>query len=204
MANSSLAAAEAAIKNINAVASRGATGTSGKVDLSDYQYTGGGGTTGESKIVEQVQNIIEGNSEEQQKNAAKLAEQLFAMADASGKAANDIEGMMAQIAARGTGLDKELVGVASGLGSDGKKDKSKSGSKKEHKEDEVNRYWEIEKALDKITDALKKVDKLKSHVFGKQKIQVLNQEAKLIKQQTKLYEQLYEEQKKELKNLEVN
>ena len=197
MADSSLAAAQAAIQNMNAVAGKG--NVSGTVDLNDYQYTGGGGTTGESKIVEQVENIIEGNSEDQQKEAAKMAEQLFAMADASGKAANDIEGMMAQIAARGTGIDKELNGVASGLGSDSKKDKSKS--KKEHKDDEVNRYWEIEKALEKIADALKKVDKLKSHTFGKQKIQVLKQESELIKQQTKLYEQLYEEQKKEAEEL---
>ena len=201
MANSSLAAAEAAIKNMNAVASRGATGTSGEVDLNDYQYTGGGGTTGESKIVEQVQNIIEGNSEEQQKNAAKLAEQLFAMADSTGKAANDIEGMIAQIGARGFKLDKELGGVASGLGSDGKKDKSKSGSKKEYKEDEVDRYWEINKALDAIERTLKKIQKVEEHVFGKQKIQVINNEIKALERQTEQYQILYQEQLKEAEEL---
>lgn len=98
---------------------------------------------------------------------------------------------------------RRAMGTQTQADKDKDKQLKKTDKEKKREEDEINRYWEIEKALEKIADALKKVDKLKSHVFGKQKIQVLQQEATLIKQQTQLYEKLYEEQKKEAEELKA-
>ena len=82
-----------------------------------------------------------------------------------------------------------------------------SGSKKEKKEkkekdtkdydEEFDRYRDINKQLELIADALEKVDKIQEHVFGKQLIQSLKNENKLLREQKKAQEQLLSLQKQQ-------
>lgn len=90
----------------------------------------------------------------------------------------------------------------------GASSKSSGGSSKEKKdkelkklEDEFDRYWEINKALDAIDRNLKKIDKDQENLYGKELIRSLKQENELLDNQAQLYEQLYAAQQAEAAEL---
>lgn len=79
------------------------------------------------------------------------------------------------------------------------KDDKKGKSKKDEKDyrDEFDRYWEFKKAIDKVAEAIEKLDKKEKNLYGKEKISALKNKNELLKQQIGTYNDLYEEQKRE-------
>lgn len=86
----------------------------------------------------------------------------------------------------------------------GRKDaKSGGGSKSKDKdkktyEKEFDVYHDIQKAIDGVNDKLSSMDKLQSHLFGKQLAQSLREENGLLEEQKANYQALLEAQKAEL------
>ena len=78
--------------------------------------------------------------------------------------------------------------------------KKKKDDKKEY-EDEFDRYWDLKKAIDKVAEALEHVEDLQSHLHGKELIKSLQNENALLKQQSKIYEEMGAEQEKEAEEL---
>lgn len=83
-----------------------------------------------------------------------------------------------------------------GKGKDSKKDNTKY-------EDEFDRYYDIKKAIDLVSNALDKLSKVQEKLHGKELIQSLKNENDLIKQQAKNYELLYKSQENELSELQT-
>ena len=221
MADASYQAASIAINNMNAVES----GSEENLDNSkvSVQYKGSSGVDKETSIIQQTQDALKGEGEDTTDWAA-MAEAYAQMADQAGAAANDIEGMIAQIGATATDVDKQLGGVSKGLGSDGEQDSSKSGGKEKSKEtkdrkkadDELDRYWDINNAIkatsnrfEELSDEMKKTQTVADHLFGKalianlkQQNEQLERENALVVQQRSNYQALYAEQRRELSELE--
>ena len=65
-------------------------------------------------------------------------------------------------------------------------------SKKELKEyiDEFDRYWEISKAIDAVTESLEDLNKIQEHTFGQELIENLKKENDLLDKQTEQYREL--------------
>lgn len=82
------------------------------------------------------------------------------------------------------------------LTKDDKKSKSSKKDEKDYK-DEFDRYWEFKKAIDKVAEAIEKLDKKEKNLYGKEKISALKNKNELLKQQIGTYNDLYEEQKRE-------
>lgn len=128
------------------------------------------------------------------------------LADSYDEAYNSVIGKIGELTVRGQGVGKSLDNISKGLGSDGKKSGSSSSSKNKDKElkkldEEFDRYWEINKALDAIDRNLKKIDKDQENLYGKELIRSLKQENELLDNQAQLYEQLYAAQQQEAAEL---
>ena len=74
-------------------------------------YSGSTGQSSEASIIQQTQNALDSANSESSETWARLAEQYAELADSAGAAANDIEGMIAQIGATGTDLDKTFAKI---------------------------------------------------------------------------------------------
>lgn len=84
---------------------------------------------------------------------------------------------------------------------------SGGGSSKKDKElkkleDEFDRYWDLNKAIDAVELSLSRLDKLQSNLHGKELIRSLQKENKLLAEQKSRYEDLYAEQLKEAGELQ--
>lgn len=84
---------------------------------------------------------------------------------------------------------------------------SSGGSSKKDKElkkleDEFDRYWDLNKAIDAVELSLSRLDKLQSNLHGKELIRSLQKENKLLAEQKSRYEDLYAEQLKEAGELQ--
>jgi len=88
-----------------------------------------------------------------------------------------------------------LLGIDN-LGKNKKKDNTKY-------EDEFDRYYDIKKAIDLVSNALDKLSKIQEKLHGKELIQSLKNENDLIRQQAKNYELLYQAQENELSELQT-
>ena len=111
-------------------------------------------------------------------NEQLTAEQYAELADSAGAAANDIEGMIAQIGATGTDLDKTFSNISSGKGASGD---SGSSSKKdpdyiEYLEDEADRYHDINLELEDLETNLSRLDKQQKKLYGQDLINNLNEQ----------------------------
>ena len=108
-----------------------------------------------------------------------------------------------------TAANKAMQGAASGAGGKESKSKSGGGSKDKQKkdkelkklEDEIDRYWELNKAIDAVDRALKKIDRDQEKLYGKELINSLQKENELLGQQREHYEQLYQAQQQEAAEL---
>lgn len=81
---------------------------------------------------------------------------------------------------------------------------SKSKKKKEEKkeyDDEFDRYWDLKKAIDKVTQALERLDEVQEHLHGPELIKSLQNENKLLEKQKETYVALGKEQEKEAAEL---
>lgn len=193
MANSSYDGASIAIANMNAIANKG-TATKGKVGIN---YSGSTGQSSEASIIQQTQEALDLADEESNKIWARLAELYAELADSSGAAANDIEGMVAQIGVTGTGLDKTLSNISSGKGasddgggSSNKKDTDKKDPEiLDYLEDEADRYHDINLELEKLETNLNKLNKQQSKLYGKGLIKNLNKQLKVLEQQKIAYKE---------------
>ena len=219
LADASFQAASAAIANMKAVES-GPDGVPVEKKIS-VQYNGSSGVDKEASILEKTADAVSPSKKTEETDWGAMAEAYAQMADQAGAAANDIEGMIAQISAAATNVDKKFGGISKGLGSDGKKDK-KGGGKKEKEpdqkdllEDEIDRYYDINNAIAEINHELEKNEQLQKklssyqeHYAGKTLIKSLEKENQLLKNKNDIldkqyenYQKLYEIQSQELSEL---
>ena len=148
------------------------------------------------------ENDLKNKTQEQYQKLNKMYQNL---ANAYDEAANNTAGKIAELMAKDVNFTKKAENIASGKGSDGKSDSGGKGSKEKEitpkdtktYDEEFDRYRDINRQLGFIADALEKVDKIQQHVFGKQLIQSLKNENKLLKEQKKVHEQLLTAQKAE-------
>ena len=102
-----------------------------------------------------------------------------------------------------TDATKSMKSAADGTG--GKiDDKSGDKDKKEEKkaEDEIDRYWELNKAIAKVEEALSDLDKQQEKLYGRELINSLKKENELLSEQASAYEALAAEQRKEAGELQ--
>lgn len=189
-------------------AAKVATEGEGSVNVTDgdfkVNYQGKTGVSPEAKQIKDLQDLYNKGEE----NYSKLADSFQRAADVIGKTATDTEGMIGEVGARVTETVNGLNGVGSGRGYDNKKD-SKGGGKEDKreeeyktKEEEIDRYWELNKAIENVTEALSDLDKKQDKLHGKELIASLKEENKLLKQQAKAYQELAAEQRKEAGELQ--
>lgn len=102
---------------------------------------------------------------------------------------------------KGYGYQHQMVDKID-ITKDTKKSSGKS-SKKDEKNyrDDFDRYWEFLKAIDKVAEAIDKLEKKEKNLFGKEKISSLRTKNNLLKLQVKTYNDLFEEQKREQSEL---
>lgn len=93
-------------------------------------------------------------------------------------------------------INKMTVG---GLGSSSSSKSSKSETKFD---DEVDRYWEINKAIEKVTHSIEELNKVQDKLYGKQLMDSLEEENKLLEEQANRYKDLIAEQRLEAQELQ--
>lgn len=166
-------------------------------------YSGRGGVSSEAKQIEKYQDLFNEGGKE---NYAKIADAFQAAADAAGKQANDIEGMMKESEIATEGILKGLKGVAAGRGIDDKVDggdKDKRDEEYKNKDEEIDRYWELNEVIKTIEESISDLDKKQSKLHGKELIASLRQENELLEQQAEAYKALAAEQQKEASELQA-
>lgn len=176
-ANAAVQFAQTAIDAQVAATTPGGKAVTNKVKVN---YSGGQSGVSTSIQANKLNADFASASTAQQYNA--LAEQYQEAADSLGAQANDIEGMIVAAGALGaTGINSAKdTGKSKSSGSGG------GGSSKDQKEftdDTVDRYWSVNKALDAINDELDKLEDKQSTMSGKQLIESLQEENKLLDQQ---------------------
>lgn len=173
-------------------------------------YSGTGGTLQQTQLDKDLQDKIEdpGTSsqywKEQQQYYLTLAEQ-------AEKAENDILGMIKQNEALLNKMKAGYGNVAGGKDINGKTSGSKSGggSKSEKQpnkidplKDEINRYHDIDLQLKQINTDLTKIQNQQKKLFGKDLLDNLNQQLKLLQKQKEATQEkidIAKQQQKELR-----
>lgn len=175
-----------AIANMQAAASGSGTGTVGNYAVN---YQGASGTSQEASILEQTQNALDSATETSNDVWADLAGKYQNLADSAGAAANDIEGMIAQIGATGHELDHAFDNVRSGHGTKDSKDKKgKDPDYMDYLEDEADRYHDINLELEDLEAHLNKLDKQQKKLYGKDLIKNLNEQLDILEKQKAAYQ----------------
>ena len=158
-------------------------------------YSGSSGKSQEASQIQAQQELIESG----EANYAKLAESWQAAADAIGKSITDLEGMGYELGATLGGIDKSFKGIESGKGSDSKSNRDKEQKKAQ---DEIDRYWELNKAIENVEESLSDLDKKQDKLYGKELIVSLKQENQLLAQQADRYQALAAAQRQEASELQ--
>lgn len=169
---------------------RAAAGNGDPVPPGDFgtNYSGSTGTSSEAKVLEGTQSALDTPDTSSQK-WANLAQKYQMLADSSGKAANDIEGMMAQIGASNIEIADKLGNIRSGRGANPKQGSGgKGGSAKEPDymeglKDEKDIYHDINIVLSQISTELDKLDKQRKKLFGQDLIDNLNKQLGFLNKQ---------------------
>ena len=175
-----------AIANMQAAASGSGAGTVGNYAVN---YQGASGTSQEASILEQTQNALDSATETSNDVWADLAGKYQNLADSAGAAANDIEGMIAQIGATGHELDHAFDNVRSGHGTKNSKDKKgKDPDYMDYLEDEADRYHDINLELEDLEAHLNKLDKQQKKLYGKDLIKNLNEQLDILEKQKAAYQ----------------
>jgi hypothetical protein len=88
-----------------------------------------------------------------------------------------------------------------GIENAGKSDEERDKEGKEYK-DEFDRYWELNKVIEKTENELDKLSEMENHLFGKDLQKNLKETNKLLQNQIQHHKDLYAEQQREQKELQ--
>lgn len=172
-----------AIANMQAAASGSGAGTVGNYAVN---YQGASGTSQEASILEQTQNALDNATNTSNDVWADLAGKYQNLADSAGAAANDIEGMIAQIGATGHELDHAFDNVRSGRGTKDKKEKDPDYM--DYLEDEADRYHDINLELEELETHLNRLTKQQKKLYGQDLIDNLNEQLDILEKQKDAYQ----------------
>ena len=186
-ADASFRFAQNAIENAKAAAA-GPNGVPVKASGGNFNFTwSGSGGQSSSELVssanfEEVKDFISQAKEDEAKYRA--------LAESARAGANDIEGMIAEAAAKlQESVNKNRsVGQKKSSGSGGKSSSSKEPEKLEYLEREEDIYRVVNQELEQIESQLNNIDKINSHQWGANYKKTLEQQNELLKQQTTLLE----------------
>ena len=181
-AQSSYQFAQTAVANMKAAAGQGSPVAPGDFGVS---YSGSSGTSSEAKVIEGTQNALD-SGDTTQDQWAKLAQQYQMLADSAGAAANDIDGMIAQIGASNIEVGHNLGSIKSGKGPSSDKGSSKKEQEPdqmEYIEDEVDRYHDVNIQLEQISTTLDRLQKQQDKLFGQDLIDNLNEQLETLNEQ---------------------
>ena len=109
---------------------------------------------------------------------------------------NNLQGKIDELRARGDNLKNIFKNKGSGSSSSGSSGSSKEPEQKEHEEyldDEAEAYKDINESIEKVESELNELDKTQDHLAGKELINSLKQENKLLEQQKTNYAKLNKE-----------
>lgn len=198
-AKSSAAFAQAAMQNMKAAAAgKGAT-TTGNFAVT---YSGASGVSEEASVLNETKKMLDDVANTSQDAWAEASAKYQNMADAAGAAANDIEGMIAQVGATTTGLNHTLGNVAAGKGAGGGKggkggggSKGKTYDKEDLKtlKDVEDRYHNINRQLERQDDLLDDLGNKTDRAWGAKALASYEDEIKALQKQQELYNQKLKE-----------
>lgn len=163
----------------------------------DVNYAGSSGQSLQAIQLEKQQQLFE--KYEDSEAYAIMAQEYQEIADSLGKQANDILGMMAENGASVIKTSKTFSDIAKGKGSDGSSDRNKEEKKIK---DEIDRYWELNKAIENVEESLSDLDKKQDKLYGRELIDSLKQENQLLAQQADRYQALAAAQRQEASELQ--
>ena len=175
----------------------------------------GSGTSVSSEYSKGTFGDYQGDDSHIQEAVQRAKEELKAAKDQLSEDRREIaslRGAQAQIRENVNKANKATDRVQSGhAGKEPKESKSGGGGSSKEKQkkdkelkqldDELDKYWEINKALDAIDRTLKKIDKEQEHLNGPELIASLEKENEVLEQQKGAYQQLYEAQQAEAAQL---
>ena len=175
-------------------------------------YTAGGNEAITTTLTAfQNQNIVEeasraGKNDEESKYIQEIERQrdeLLKANEENEKLVANYKNAQSKLRSGVTDATKSMKGAAAGTG--GKiDDKSGDKDKKEEKkaEDEIDRYWELNKAIEKVDESLSDLDKKQDKLYGKELIASLKEENQLLAQQADRYRELAAAQQQEAAELQ--
>ena len=179
-AQSSYQFATTAVANMKAAAGEGSPQAPGDFGVN---YNGSSGKSSEAKTIEGTQSALDKGSDTSAAEWANLAQKYQMLADNAGAAANDIDGMIAQIGASNVENLKNLNNIKSGKGSGDKSSKAKDPDKMDALEDEKDRYHDIDIILKQIETDLSRLEKQQKKLFGQNLIDNLNKQLQTLDKQ---------------------
>ena len=210
--------ARSAIDNYNAVAAAAAAAANGQMVFPNLSmptiatgYTGSGGASTQASVLENTQGALD-SSNTSQSTWAQLQQQYQQMYQITESAANDVDGMIAQLGARTDEIGRSLQNISRGQGRNGKvggnstsKTPSSSQSRSSQSnsdsidflQDQRDRYHDINFEIKAIENQLEKIQKVEKKLFGKDLINNLNQQINLLEKQIKTHQRKIELVKRE-------
>ena len=162
----------------------------------DINYSGNTGVSNQANTIEKQQELFKEYAED---NYAQLISSLEQALSATEAEMNDIIGMMAENGAAVIETNKTFSDIEKGKGSDGKSDRDKEQKKAE---DEIDRYWELNKAIENVEESLSDLDKKQDKLYGKELVASLKEENQLLAQQADRYRALAAAQQQEASELQ--
>lgn len=202
--------ARSAIANYNAVAAAAAAAAQGRISSSALSlpaiatgYTGSGGISRQASTLTGTQNALD-DTNTSQNTWAQLQQQYQQMYQVTESAANDIDGMIAELGVRVDDVSRGLQNVSRGYGTKGPKSgRTKSPSSQrgssdadadtiDFLDDERDRYHDINFLIKSIGNELDKVQKIEKKLYGKDLINNLNQQVNLLEKQIKAHQRKIE------------
>ena len=151
----------------------------------------------EEEFTQNVQDLYN-NQQEYENTVNKLIEDTESQIDGLDQQIGSIDAGIAALKSADKSLDKAQKEAGSGSG-----DKEERDEEYKDKDEEIDRYWELNKAIEKVSEALSDLDKKQSKLHGKELIASLKQENKLLEQQAEAYRALAAEQQKEASELQA-
>lgn len=182
-----------------------------KGSISKSNYDGSTGIYNNAQAVNDITKKAIENPNTTKDTWSSIAKKYDELAAATGSQINDIEGMIAQIGAKGVDTAKTLGNISRGTGSDGKKSSSGSGSGSKGSssepdtidllEEEIDRYHQIDIRIDQLETDLSRVQKLQDKLTGKELIDNLNKQLDILEKQKDAYQAKIELAKQEKNEL---
>ncbi len=194
--------ANAAADNMASVAAGGRAVNAGDFDV---QYKGSAGKSGEAVAAERTDRALTSTYDTTRQEWAELADLYQNLADSVGAQANDIEGMITELGARGVDLEKKFTDISSGKGV-GKK--SGGGDKDpdfiDYLQDQAERYHDINLELEKLDEQLSRIQRDQDKLAGDDLLANLNDQLDVLEKQKAVYEnkiRLEKDEANELRNV---